>query len=59
MKRTGYGFALAGLIVLAIGLLVLLARTYLTESKRQAETAERSRRKPRRSTARIRTPSCA
>ncbi|MCB1931440.1 MAG: type IV pili methyl-accepting chemotaxis transducer N-terminal domain-containing protein [Candidatus Accumulibacter sp.] len=44
MKRTGYGFALAGLIVLAIGLLLLLARTYLAESRRQAETAERSRR---------------
>jgi twitching motility protein PilJ len=43
MKRSGYGFALAGLIVLAIGLLFLLARSYLTESKRQAETAERSR----------------
>ena len=44
MKRTGYGFALAGLIVLAIGLLLLLAKTYLAESRRQAETAERSRR---------------
>ena len=44
MKRTGYGFALAGLILLAIALLLLLARTYLAESRRQAETAERSRR---------------
>jgi twitching motility protein PilJ len=43
MKRTGYAFALAGLIVLAIGLLFLLARSYLTESRRQAETAESSR----------------
>ncbi|RDE50207.1 MAG: methyl-accepting chemotaxis protein [Candidatus Accumulibacter meliphilus] len=43
MERTGYAFALAGLIVLAIGLLFLLARSYLTENKRQAETAESSR----------------
>jgi len=44
MERSGYGFALGGLIVLAISLLLLLARTYLAESKRQAETAERGRR---------------
>ncbi|WP_300450553.1 methyl-accepting chemotaxis protein [Accumulibacter sp.] len=43
MQRTGYGLALVTLILLAIGLLFLLARTYLAESVRQAEAAEQSR----------------
>ncbi|WP_313952067.1 methyl-accepting chemotaxis protein [Accumulibacter sp.] len=43
MQRAGYGFALAGLILLAIGLLFLLARTYVAETRRQAEAVELSR----------------
>lgn len=43
LKRTSYGIALVVLILLAIGLLFLLARTYLAESQRQAQAAEQSR----------------
>jgi twitching motility protein PilJ len=44
MNRTAYGIVLLVLIALAIALVVLLARTYLTESQRQAEQAEQGRR---------------
>jgi twitching motility protein PilJ len=44
MNRTVYGIVLLVLIALAIALVVLLARTYLTESQRQAEQAEQGRR---------------
>ncbi len=43
IQRTLSGILLVILIVLAIGLLYLLARTYLTESQRQAEESERGR----------------
>jgi twitching motility protein PilJ len=43
LKRTAYGIVLVVLILLAIGLLFLLARTYLAESQRQTEEAEQSR----------------
>ena len=43
MQRTASGIVLVILILLAIGLLYLLARIYLTESQRQAEESERSR----------------
>ncbi|MBL8374188.1 methyl-accepting chemotaxis protein [Accumulibacter sp.] len=44
MNRTAYGIVLLVLIALAVALVVLLARTYLTESQRQAEQAEQGRR---------------
>jgi twitching motility protein PilJ len=40
MNRTAYGIAAAGADRLAIGTGVLLAKTYLDESQRQAEQAE-------------------
>jgi twitching motility protein PilJ len=44
LNRTAYGIVLLVLIGLAVALVVLLPRTYLTESQRQAEQAEQGRR---------------
>jgi twitching motility protein PilJ len=44
LNRTAYGIVLLVLIALAVALVVLLPRTYLTESQRQAEQAEQGRR---------------
>lgn len=43
VQRTGYAIALTVMILLAVALLFLLAKTYLNESQRQAEKAEQSR----------------
>lgn len=42
-ERTLYGAALAALVVIAIGLLALMARIYLNDVRRAAAEAERSR----------------
>ncbi len=43
LKRTAYGVVLLVLILLATGLVVLLAATYLAETRRQTEQAEQAR----------------
>ncbi|MBL8395072.1 MAG: type IV pili methyl-accepting chemotaxis transducer N-terminal domain-containing protein [Candidatus Accumulibacter sp.] len=44
LNRTAYGIVVLLLIALAVALGIMLARTYLTESRRQAEQAEQGRR---------------